>query len=135
MSRRTQRVGNLIRNTLGELLFSKLSDPRIDPGRTSITRVEVPEDLLTARVYVSVMGTEAEQRRTVQGLQHAAGKLQEELAARIRLRHTPKLSFELDERFKRTLETLETIEKAMAEIRQREQAQQDQASPDDPDQE
>ncbi len=122
MSRRTERLGNLFRSTLGELLFSKLSDPRIEPGKTSITRVEMAEDLLTAKVYVSVMGTDADQRRTVRALQHAAGRIQELLARQIRLRSTPILQFVSDENFKKTLETYALIQKAMEEIRRKEDA-------------
>ncbi len=132
MSRRTQRVGNLVRQTLGEVLLSKLSDPRIDPARTSITRVEVPEDLLTAKVFVSVLGTQGQQSRTIHALQHAAGRLQELLRDRVTLRHTPVLSFQLDTQFKKTLETLGIIQQAMDEIHQREQARraEGQAEPD-----
>ncbi len=122
------------------MLFSKIADPRIDPGRTSITRVEVPEDLLTARVYISVMGTDAQTRKTLRGLQDSAGRLQDLISREVRLRHTPKLLFEVDERFKKTLETLDVIERAMDEIRQKEQAHQadeaddeDSPGPDDPD--
>lgn len=125
MSRRTERVGNLIRTTIGQLLLSKLSDPRIDPARTSITRVEVPEDLLTAKVYVSVMGTEAEQRKTLRALKHAAGYVQERMMREIQLRHTPVLEFELDEGFKKALETMQLIDQAMDEIRQKEDPEQD----------
>ena len=121
MNRRTQRVGNLIRQTIGQVLLSKLSDPRVDPARTSVTRVEVPEDLLTAKVYVSVLGTEAEQRRVIRALTHAAGHIQELMMQRISLRNTPLLTFELDTRFKKTLETLGIIQQAMDEIHQREQ--------------
>ena len=55
----------MIRDTLGQILLSKMADPRFDPARTSITRVEVPDDLLSAKVYISVMGEEPEQRRTL----------------------------------------------------------------------
>jgi len=132
MSRRTQRVANLIRQTLGEALLSKLSDPRIDPVRTTITRVEVPEDLLTAKVYISVIGTEGQQSRILGGLRHAAGRLQELMMRQITLRHTPLLSFELDTGFKKTLETLDLIERAMDEIRQKEAARQQADDPDAP---
>jgi len=126
MSRRTQRVANLIRQTLAEALLSKLSDPRIDPARTSLTRVEIPEDLLTAKVFVSVLGTQAQQRRALRALRHAAGHLQELMMRRISLRHTPILSFELDTRYKKTLETLDIIRQAMDEIQEKELARQDQ---------
>ena len=122
MNRRIERVGALIRNTVGELLLSKLSDPRVDPARTSITRVEVTEDFLAAKVFISVLGSEGEQTRTLEALRHAAGRLQELMMRQIRLRHTPVLMFEVDKQFKKTLATLNLIEQAMTEIRQKEQA-------------
>lgn len=125
MNRRTQRVANLIRNTIGQLLLAKIADPRIDPARTSITRVEVPDDLLTAKVYVSVMGTEAEQKLAVQALRHAAGHIQELMMRQISLRHTPQLDFVLDEQFKKMIQTYAIIEEAMKEIRQKDEAAKD----------
>ncbi len=121
MSRRTERVGNLIRNTIGQLLLSKVSDPRIDPAKTSITHVEVAEDMLSAKVFVSVIGTEAEQRRTLRGLGRGAGHMQELMMRQITLRNTPLLQFVLDKNLKKTLETLELIQKAMTEIEQKDQ--------------
>lgn len=119
MTRRTERISSLIRSTLGELLLTKLSDPRVDPGKTSITRVEIQEDLLAAKVYVSVMGTDGAQRRTIRALIHAAGHIQELMARKIRLRHTPILEFLLDVDFKKTLKTYELIQQAMEEIREK----------------
>jgi ribosome-binding factor A len=128
MNRRTQRLDSLIRATLGELLLSKISDPRIDPARTSITRVEIQEDLVAAKVYVSVMGGENLQRTTLRALQHAAGHLQDLLARRIKLRHTPVLQFVPDDRFKQTLKTYSLIQQAMEEIREK---QDDSDGPDE----
>ena len=116
-NRRTDRVESLIRQTLGQLLLSKLSDPRIDPGRTSITHVEVSEDLVAAKVYVSILGTDAEQRKALRALRHAGGHLQELMMRQIRLRHTPILEFVHDTEFKKTLKTLQLIDRATTEIR------------------
>lgn len=102
------------------MILSKISDPRVDPARTSVTAVVVPEDLLTAKVYVSVLGTEAEQRRTIRALQHAAGYIQELMARQVTLRHTPVLVFQPDTKLKKTLATLEVIRQAAAEARQTE---------------
>ncbi|MCK4602129.1 MAG: 30S ribosome-binding factor RbfA [Phycisphaerae bacterium] len=129
MSRRTERINNLIRNTIGRLLLSKISDPRIDLTKTSITRVEVPEDLLTAKVYVSVTGTDAQQRRTMRALRHAAGHIQELMMREISLRHTPVLDFVLDANFKKTLRTLDLIQQAMDEIRSKDQPEQSASEP------
>ena len=121
MSRRTERVESLIRSIVGRLLLSKLSDPRLELAGISVTRVEVPEDLLTAKVFVSVMGTEAQQRNVMRALHHAAGHIQELMARKITLRNTPVLSFELDEKFKKTMQTLQIIQQAMDEIRRKEE--------------
>jgi len=120
MTRRTDRVGSLIRETLGQLLLTKLSDPRIDPARTSIVRVEVTEDLLMAKVFISVMGSDAQQRTTLQALRHAAGHFQELMARQITLRHTPRLDFRLDVQFKKTIQTLEILQEISQELREKE---------------
>lgn len=122
MTRRTDRIGSLVRNTIGELLLSKISDPRIDPAKISITRVEVSPDFLQAKVYVSVLGSEADQRKALWGLKHAAGHLQELMMRQIKLRNTPMLVFLPDESFKKTMKTLELIQQAMSEIEEKEQA-------------
>jgi ribosome-binding factor A len=121
MKRRTERVTSLIRDTIGEILLSKISDPRIDPALVSVTRVEMPEDLMTARVFVSVMGAESQQRNVLRALQHAAGRIQELMMKQISLRNTPHLEFVEDKTFKKTLETYTLIQKAMQEIREKEE--------------
>ena len=122
MSRRTERVGNLLRELIAEAVMRRIADPRVDPGKTSITRVEVAEDLLTAKVYVSVMGEPADQRRCVEALSHAAGHIQELISPGITLRNMPILSFHMDEQFKKTMETLSLIQQAMDEIHEKEAA-------------
>jgi ribosome-binding factor A len=117
MSRRSERVASLIRDTIGQVLLTKLSDPRIDPALVSVTRVVVPEDLLTARVYISVAGTESQQRCALRALRHAAGRIQELMTRQVQLRNTPVLEFVQDEQFKKTLQTYQLIDQAMAEIR------------------
>lgn len=132
MNRRAKRIASLIRDSIGQIVLSKLSDPRIDPARTSIVRVEVAEDLLTAKVYVSVIGEPAEQRRTLRALRHAAGHVQELMMQQISLRHTPVLDFQMDTRFKKTMETLEIIQKVSDELRAKDEAQAGREGDDSP---
>jgi ribosome-binding factor A len=108
-----------MRQIMGDLLLRRISDPRIDRARTSVTRVEVAEDLLTAKVYISVMGTPGEQNRTIQALRHASGHIQELMTKQMTLRTTPVLNFVLDTEFKKTLETLTLIQKVTDEINQK----------------
>ena len=119
MTRRTDRIGSLIREIIGETIHSKISDPRIKPALTSITRVEVGEDLLTAKVFVSVLDDEAALRNTIRALDHAAGRFQETMMQKMRLRVTPMLSFHADKTLRKTIKTLELIQQAMDEIDQK----------------
>jgi len=123
MTRRLERINNLIRNTIGELLLSKMSDPRIDPALVSVTHVQTADDLLSAKVFVSVLGEEKKQKLTLEALRHASGHIQELMMRQIQLRSTPILRFELDTKFKETLKTLEILQKVSEEIRMKEQAQ------------
>ena len=117
MTRRTERIGNLLRNTIGEIVHFRLSDPRIDAVLTSVTRVEIPADLLTAKVFISVIGDEAIQRRTLKALNDATGRIQGLMMREIELRHCPRLTFVMDTQFRKTLETLAIIQKTSEELR------------------
>jgi ribosome-binding factor A len=132
MSRRTERVGKLLQQTIGRILLSELSDPRIDTARTSITRVRVQEDLLRAKVYVSVLGTDVQQRLSIQALNHAAGRIHAILRREVQLRQMPSLEFLPDEQFKGALRTWEIIRQAMDEIQTKEDAQAGTAGADAP---
>lgn len=115
MSRRTERIGSLIRDLLAEALQNKLNDPRVPPI-TSITRVDVSPDLLLARVHVSVLAPESRRRLAVEALQCAAGHLRRVIGRDLTLRRTPELRFELDESVRNSFETLQAIDRAMREL-------------------
>lgn len=95
MSRRAERIEALIQMELGESILKRLKDPRI--GFTTVTRVNVTADLKQARVYVSVLGDSRARAGAKEALERAAGFLQHEIAATLKLRFTPKLTFHLDE--------------------------------------
>ena len=113
-SHRPERVANVVRAVVCDAMANKLNDPRIAP-LSSVTRVEVSGDLEYAKVWVSVMGEAAAQRRTIAGLRSAAGLVQRLLARRLRVRHCPRLSFHLDESIKRAAETMRLIDEAVAQ--------------------
>jgi ribosome-binding factor A len=94
MSRRSDRVSDVLRAELSDLLLRAVHDPRVKLA--SITQVDVTPDLRRAIVKVSVLGDDKQRLETVEGLRHARGFLRSELARRLRLRVTPELVFELD---------------------------------------
>jgi len=94
-SRRLERINDLLRSELSEVVGRELKDPRLG-GLVSITQVETSADLRHARVYVSVFGTADEQASSLAALHSASGFLRHEVAQRVVLRHTPELEFMLD---------------------------------------
>ncbi len=112
---RPERVAHVIRTVVSEALTNRLSDPRIAP-LSSVTRVEVSGDLEHAKVWISVMGPEPAQRRTIAGLQSARGFVQKMVAQELAIRTCPQLSFVLDRSIKKAAETMALINQAMAEL-------------------
>jgi ribosome-binding factor A len=91
---RVDRLADQIRGEVAGMIGSELKDPRI--GFTTVTRVEVSHDLHRARVWVSVLGDEAAQQRTLEGLASAAGYVRREVFHRLRLHRVPDMIFVLD---------------------------------------
>ena len=92
-SDRMRRVDEGIRHVIGDAV-SDLKDPRV--GFVTVTDVRTSPDLRHARVYVSVLGSEAEREDSLAGLRSAHGYLQGRIAAELRLKRTPALRFAYD---------------------------------------
>jgi len=92
---RHERVAEEIRHEISVMLAGELKDPRL-AGLVTVTEVRVSPDLKQARVFVSVMGTDAEQTSTLAGLTAAAGYVRHELTERLQLRCGPEIHFVLD---------------------------------------
>jgi len=93
-------------------LTGSVRDPRI--GFVTVTNVEVSADLGHARVRVSIMGTEEERARSLEGLGSAARFLRAQLSREVQLRTTPELHFELD----RGLEHAARIDEVLRKIKE-----------------
>ena len=92
---RTIRLGEQIRQDLGDLLAREVQDPGI--GFITITRVRVTEDLLQARVFYTALGDQDDAKKTARALDRALPFLRRALGERLRLRRVPELSFAVDE--------------------------------------
>jgi ribosome-binding factor A len=95
MTRRTERLGEEIREEVARMVTGELKDPRI--GFVTVTRVDLGPDLRQARIFVGVLGTEKQRQTSLTGLKQAAGFMRRALGQRLRLRHTPELVFQYDE--------------------------------------
>jgi ribosome-binding factor A len=102
MSRRLLKAAEAIRGVVSMAILTELRDPRVK--NVTVVGVEVLPDMKSAKVYVSIMGSEKEQQLSLSGLQNAAGFLQSKIAERIETRYTPRLTFVLDKGVKNSLE-------------------------------
>ena len=116
MSRRTDRINEQLREEISMLLTRQIKDPRLD-GVISITRVVSSADLRSARVYISVMGNQETKQSALAGIQSAASFLRRELRDRINMKHTPFLSYELDDSLAEADQLLRLMNQVKAEDR------------------
>jgi ribosome-binding factor A len=115
MKRRThrpERVSELVRQAVGAFLTGEVRDPRI--GFVTVIGVDVSPDLSHANVRVSVMGTEEEKAKSLEGLASAARYLRAQLSNELHLRTSPELHFHLD----RGIEHAQHIDRVLKELKE-----------------
>jgi ribosome-binding factor A len=101
MSRRTLKAAEAIRQVVGMAILTEIQDPRVQD--VTVVRVEVSGDMQTAKIHVSVMGSEAKQNLCLKGLKSCAGFLQSRIGKRLDTRYVPHLNFVLDRGVKNQL--------------------------------
>jgi ribosome-binding factor A len=111
MSRRLLKAGEAIREVVSMAILTELRDPRVK--NVTVVGVEMAPDMKSAKVMVSIMGTEKEQQLGLSGLQHAAGFLQRKIADRIDTRYTPRLQFVIDKGVKNALEVSRILKEVL----------------------
>ena len=103
---RMRRVDEAMREVLSGAITSEIKDPRV--GFVTVTAVETSPDLRHARVFVSVLGTDAERKETFEGLASIASHLKIRVGRALRLRVAPDIEFKADDSIARAarIETL-----------------------------
>ena len=114
MTRRAERVSNLIRNEISNLLQEQVNDPRLS-GFISVTTVSTSSDLKQAKIFVSFLGESANKNKVMEGFKAATGYFRKELAGRTTLRTIPELTFIFDESIEHGSRVLELINRVASE--------------------
>lgn len=102
-----------MRAEVATFLNEGAKDPRL-VGLVTITAVDVPRDLRQARIFVTILGSEAEKAATLDALESMKGHLRSRLAKSLRLRVAPEVSFRLDESVSRAAR----IESLLSQVRE-----------------
>ncbi len=104
---RMRRVNEAVREVLSSKIASGLRDTRI--GFVTLTGVKTSPDLRNATVFVSVLGDEEQTAQTLAGLEGSRKELQSAIASELRMKHTPRIKFEIDESVERGVRISEVI--------------------------
>jgi ribosome-binding factor A len=115
VSRRVARLSQAVREVVSTAILFHLRDPRIK--NVTVLRVEVAGDVRTAKVYVSVLGTEKERALCLHGLNASRGFIQSRVADRIETRYTPVLKFVLEDAVSSGAEEADRILKELEQER------------------
>jgi ribosome-binding factor A len=106
---RLDRISEEIRKEVSSIIRNNVKDPRISDMAT-IVKVVTSSDLSTAKLYVSVLGSDEERESSMLGLKNAAGYIRKELGKRLDIRHIPDLVFILDKSIDYSIEIAKKLE-------------------------
>jgi ribosome-binding factor A len=115
-SRRQEKMARVVKEAVSDAILKHLSDPRIQ-GLVSVTRVDMPPDLKTADVYISVLiGDTKKEDAAFEAVANAANYLKQFVAKKVVARFCPRLVFHKDDTIRRTMETMRLINQVSDEL-------------------
>jgi ribosome-binding factor A len=111
---RLERVNELIRAEISNLLLRETKDPRLS-GYVSINSVQTSPDLRHAKVMVSCVCEEERKKEILAALEHSSGFFRTELSKHLKMRRVPELHYSWDSSIERGANLLSYIDKVMAD--------------------
>ena len=112
--KRSQRVGDLVREEVADIIMYRLKDPRI--GFVTVTGLDMSPDMKNAKVYVSVL-KEEDRELTLEILNSSKSFIRSLLSKRLRMKFIPTVEF----RFDTSIEYGYKIDKLLKEIKDRDE--------------
>ena len=104
---RRKRIARLIREEVSRVILQELWDPRL--GFVTVTEAEVSADLEHAVLKVSIMGSEEEKKRCLEGLESCAPYVQAAVGKLLKIRRSPRIRFELDRSVDKSIRVAELL--------------------------
>ncbi len=108
MSTRTEKLRQLLKEEVSDILRREIKDPRL--GFFTVIDAEITSDLQHAKVFVSILGTEEERKQSMEVLKHAQHFVRQEFGKRVRMKTLPDIQFRLDDTVDRGVRILELLE-------------------------
>jgi len=107
MKYRKDRLEELIRRIVSEIIMRELKDPRI--GFVTVTGVELSKDYAEAKIGISILGNSTEVRKGMEGIRSSSGYVQKLLGKELKIRSLPKVYFYLDKTVEEAVEMVGKI--------------------------
>ena len=104
MTRRTERVSELLRGEIAQVLRRDAHDPRLE--LVTLTRVDLAPDFSNATVFWSTLDPNHEVEDIMAALEKAAPFLRSRIARAVALKRVPELRFRHDPSLEQGSETL-----------------------------
>lgn len=96
LEQKKKHFEKLLKRSISHIIYRKTKDPRI--GFVTVTRIALSNDLHSAKIYISILGSKEEQEKSMKGLYSATKFIRTELAYELRrYRFTPSISFHFDQ--------------------------------------
>ena len=108
---RLERINSLLKRVIAEAMFSVMQGDSVQPGLITVTGVSCGKDLRDATVRVSVFGDDALKETAMQLLRHNAKRFQQIINREVKMKFTPRLTFQLDLSLEKGDEVLAIIDK------------------------
>lgn len=124
LKQRTDRLNSLLKEVISDVIRKDVRNPHVNELVTVI-RVDITKDLHYAKVFISVIGTDAQKAQTINALQSAAGFIAVQASRQVVMRYFPALTFKLDDSVDKHIK----IEELLSTIKQ----EKEKRSPQTPD--
>ncbi len=108
---RLERINSLLKRVIAESMFSVLQGDSVSPGLITVTGVSCGKDLRDATVRVSVFGEEDVKKSAMDHLKHHAKRFQQIINREVRMKFTPRLTFQLDRSLEKGDEVLSLLDR------------------------
>jgi len=111
--KRHERVQHLIQEEVSNIIEYKISDPRI--GLVTVVSVDLSPDLSSAKIHLSLYGSQEERQKSKKGLISAKSFIRSELAKRLAMRYVPEIALKFDETIEYSFHISEILEELKEE--------------------
>ena len=113
MSTRQERIKELLKREISDILWRELRDPRL--GFVTIIDAEVTKDLQYATIFVSVMGDDEQKAESLKVLQNASRYIRGEFGRRVSMKVVPEISFKFDTGVEHGIRIFELLQKVKSD--------------------